>query len=1199
MNDDDITTSPLNNVTSEESGKLEENVGNNLSPHEIVDSPASTLSNVSPEREEEDEDMEEHLLYLRLMALKSMATDLTLDDDRTAESSLVNSPAQKESQSPAAPLEEDDELVNEMEELIDEADRAADEPQVVVQGSNSDSMNFQSVLQKIRQHSKQKSAETVVEDDVIIPTLEDVNSSPIAMEEDSDNEITIVEEVRGIKKPKRKSGKSGCIKIQDFARIKPRKDLLANPFQKQSDLQVNLTDDDVQIIDQPPNCETVNMDLSCENEAEIQFFKDQIDPEKQKDAIFPPSVWQIGDLLREPPPPPPPPLPSQPTSVRMRDVMNFSSDEARYDAFLRAVFDKNVSVAQAQHRLKSLDNRKRRRSEETRRIVDKVALPQATPTKRVRKENVEREVIEEVEDAEALRANILISMIEKRKQTESTKKKAAGDSVVAKTGSKINPELQKLGDRRIKMRHFPNLFKQVLVPMATSDDESEQVNQTTRALNTTEISEFSLNLDNFLKDVRQRTTTSDTKRKATPPPKPARKNPPGKIQPVKKSGPTFKKFPAAKSNSLLSVAIKTDLMTSTVSHLPPSEQAEYKKLKELIAKKEKAKLAQQPKSSTSQNLSAKLNIATAAVIQKVEENKVIAAATEPVATATKPVTAANKPVTVVVEPVATATKPVEVQEDDDEDPELMRCRLLASMKINKKPEQSNLGGKSLSTAVRKRITGPAPVEVTSGSQPALIVSFANTEHGARDVQVSNKLMNAPVKSATPVQKETKSSSPPVKGSISVQGKTPLEPAIKPIPTANASSSTVVKPPPKAAIKPIPTPIPTANASSSVVKPPLKSAIKPLTPPFTTANTPSPVLGNPPIKPTLPALSASKKIFNEHKPAQAKFPIVKAPDFIPFSSSSSVAAVEVPAPSTANISNQNKQTVAAIAHAEPSTTATLSLATVALDLLATTPSIPVAPVTPTPEELAKTEARELLKRKESEFGVIQRDMMQDTFKLSAQMSQLKGETNTLEEAESFAADLRRQLAETEQVITQKKSRITHLKCTVKTSTMEIIDKRRNMLKLEGECKMEGTELYGPIYKIPQTPGSQNIKKKLTQIKTMAENLLCNNESSRACPEVENLGPNSPTNANKHDISTDTISHVEAADINKVPQVAEPPTAVSSITTESNVLECISLAHLRTSQVSHLDPHKQLCRFELQGKCNDDLCKFQHYTPKPPQ
>ena len=213
-----------------------------------------------------------------------------------------------------------------------------------------------------------------------------------------------------------------------------------------------------------------------------------------------------------------------------------------------------------------------------------------------------------------------------------------------------------------------------------------------------------------------------------------------------------------------------------------------------------------------------------------------------------------------------------------------------------------------------------------------------------------------------------------------------------------------------------------------------------------------------------------------------------------------------------------------------------------------------------------------------------------------MSQLKGETNTLEEAESFAADLRRQLAETEQVIAQKKSRITHLKCTVKTSTMEIIGKRRSMIKLEEECKMEGTELYGPIYKIPQTPGSQNIKKKLALIKVMAENLLCNNESSKAGPEVVN----STTSANKNDISTDAISQVETVDINKVPQVPEPSTTVSSTTTaESNVLECISLAHLRTSQVSHLDPHKQLCRFELQGKCNDDLCKFQHHTPKPLQ
>ena len=146
-------------------------------------------------------------------------------------------------------------------------------------------------------------------------------------------------------------------------------------------------------------------------------------------------------------------------------------------------------------------------------------------------------------------------------------------------------------------------------------------------------------------------------------------------------------------------------------------------------------------------------------------------------------------------------------------------------------------------------------------------------------------------------------------------------------------------------------------------------------------------------------------------------------------------------------------------------------------------------------------------------------------------------------------------------------------------------------------MEGTDLYGPMYKIPQAPGSQNIKKKLALIKITAETLHCNNDtSSRASPEAQTC-----TSANTNDIATDAPSQVAAVDIEAVPQVVQPSDTVSSTTTtaESNVIECSSLAHLRTSQISHLDPHKQLCRFELQGKCNDDLCQFQHHTPKPPQ
>lgn len=41
----------------------------------------------------------------------------------------------------------------------------------------------------------------------------------------------------------------------------------------------------------------------------------------------------------------------------------------------------------------------------------------------------------------------------------------------------------------------------------------------------------------------------------------------------------------------------------------------------------------------------------------------------------------------------------------------------------------------------------------------------------------------------------------------------------------------------------------------------------------------------------------------------------------------------------------------------------------------------------------------------------------------------------------------------------------------------------------------------------------------------------------------------------------------------------------------------LAHLKQSvRATTFDPHKEFCRYELQGKCNDDSCGYQHQFPK---
>ncbi len=39
----------------------------------------------------------------------------------------------------------------------------------------------------------------------------------------------------------------------------------------------------------------------------------------------------------------------------------------------------------------------------------------------------------------------------------------------------------------------------------------------------------------------------------------------------------------------------------------------------------------------------------------------------------------------------------------------------------------------------------------------------------------------------------------------------------------------------------------------------------------------------------------------------------------------------------------------------------------------------------------------------------------------------------------------------------------------------------------------------------------------------------------------------------------------------------------------------LEHLRGEGAVRLDPHTQLCRFQLDGECRDSQCEFQHLRP----
>lgn len=984
-------------------------------------------SRQSPQNDIEDE--EEDLLYLRLMALRSIVPELA----EMSKSSPENSDTESVN----------DAFENEMEELLDEVDQAADECEDSSKFiSETNPINFASVVEKLKSSKK---ANDVPDDDVIIPSLEP-DRSPIAIEEE-DNEVVIVHEIA---KPK-----TGLIKVSDFARIHPARS--SNPV-------VIDVEDDVQIIEPDrktsSNCEIVDMDLSVENEAEIQFFKDQADPEKQKDALFPPSVWQIGAMLTCPPPPPPPPLPSSSatstsgTQPTMSDVLTFATDDERYDAFLKAVAAKPVRS----------ETRKRRKSEESlRRSDDNVSGPSML-TKKMRK-SVEKEN-ENDEDPESLRANILISMIEERKRKEKNtlKKKptfASPSSSKLSTTTKQNSELQKLKDDvGVQMRHFPNLFKKVIVSTTiaapSDDDEGEELKQNVSP-------DFNKNLDIFLKNVRQQ--TSESKKKATPPPKPARKNPPGRglasvgraATAARSSVPIAAKQQTAlpqvrkqvvavaasngSSKRTLSTKVKSDLMTSNVSHLPAEKQAEYKKLIELIAQKErdKALKKKQPQHQP------------APVKQTKQQNLKVPATADP--------------------------------EEEEEDADILRSKLLASMEVKKKQG----------------------VAQSTNQKSTLKIDSKSPKDNAATLLKDN---------AATLLKE------------------------------NAAAIAMASP---------------VEATSTQI-PPRKRVTGPGL--------------------NIPVLMKRKIVPEKADP-------VKASKAVP------VASRKV-----------------------------------------AQPTVPK-------ETQAENEVSVELKKKEEELSNVQRDMTQDIFKLSAQVSQLKQESKNLEAATSFAADLRRQLAETEAIVERNVARIFHLKTKIGSDLVDMVSQKSVMTKIEEECRTKGQELHGPMYKLPQAPERERIKKKLALIKSNADTLLqTKGDNEMSIKYLENKSQTSDITTTTEEaavtnVSTEeeaavanvvtseevAVTNVATAEEDAVANVAtaeelsvtnaataeEAPVTNSTINSDTVSitaspkpdLHTSSLAHLRPGQIQVLDPHTQLCRFELLGKCNDDQCPFQHYSPKERQ
>ena len=181
-----------------------------------------------------------------------------------------------------------------------------------------------------------------------------------------------------------------------------------------------------------------------------------------------------------------------------------------------------------------------------------------------------------------------------------------------------------------------------------------------------------------------------------------------------------------------------------------------------------------------------------------------------------------------------------------------------------------------------------------------------------------------------------------------------------------------------------------------------------------------------------------------------------------------------------------------------------------------------------------------------------------FKMSAQISTLKGERDQLQKAQDLAADLRKKLAETLELVARKEDRIADLNRVVRESHGQVNEQRGVVKLCEAECATKGREVLGSDYRLPMDH-SETIAKKLESIRSNAE--LLQSSPGRSISAATSVIP-------------------------------PPPPVISKTSTSSS-----ALAHLKSSN-HHLqvDPHVEFCRYELQGKCNDDSCPFQHHTKR---
>ena len=260
-----------------------------------------------------------------------------------------------------------------------------------------------------------------------------------------------------------------------------------------------------------------------------------------------------------------------------------------------------------------------------------------------------------------------------------------------------------------------------------------------------------------------------------------------------------------------------------------------------------------------------------------------------------------------------------------------------------------------------------------------------------------------------------------------------------------------------------------------------------------------------------------------------------------------------------------------------------------------------------------EPEKTLAFKEKELVTARKEMCGSLFKLSAEVSQLKEETKKRDTAEQFKLELQRQLAAVEELIGRKNERITNFKNVVKKSHQEIQAQAKTMSVLKKDCKTLGLVVKGTDYEPPQE-GMDMMRKKLNVINSSAKRIPQEEEnngikpSSSFDPPPEEIKPAAvvikPSKSKSKSSSSSSSSANSSCSSSSSSSSSSDSDSSLSSDDEASVPNASSsaLAHLSSKQQSlsvaaAIDPNgPMLCMFQLQGKCNDQSCPYQHHRPK---